>query len=371
MMMESIDERIDVKIGEVRTESIDLSFGEIINLYSQKELIIQPEYQRLFRWSNQQKSRLIESILLELPIPQIFTIENSDGVLELIDGLQRLSSVIQFIDANVLNFTDVDGEKLDSLKLEGCDQISELNDLTFEDLSLRLKLRIKRSSVRTVIIKRQSKSFLRYEMFKRLNTGGSILAPQEIRNCSSRMLGEPGIKFYTFLQERTSYLNFKTCIDPLSQSEKEQKGDEELVLRFFAAKNAQDLFRGSVRDWLDTYMEDILLEKIQFDYSTETQDFNKLFDYLSQILGDGAFVRYRDQSPIGALAPAYFEAVTIGVFRVIENLQTVDIASVRAEIIKIVQSDGFKDNVGPGASTRTKLSNRIRCIQDGLTQLLD
>jgi uncharacterized protein with ParB-like and HNH nuclease domain len=116
MMMESIDERIDAKIGEVRTESIDLSFGEIINLYSQNELIIQPEYQRLFRWSNQQKSRLIESILLELPIPQIFTIENSDGVLELIDGLQRLSSIIQFIDANVLNFTDVDGEKLGSLK---------------------------------------------------------------------------------------------------------------------------------------------------------------------------------------------------------------------------------------------------------------
>ncbi len=235
-MMESIDERIDAKIGEVRTESIDLSFGEIISLYSQNELIIQPEYQRLFRWSNQQKSRLIESILLELPIPQIFTIENSDGVLELIDGLQRLSSVIQFIDANVLNFTDIDGEKLKSLKLEGCDQISELNNLTFEDLSLRLKLRIKRSSVRTVIIKRQSNSFLRYEMFKRLNTGGSILAPQEIRNCSSRMFGEPGIKFYRFLQERSSYSNFKTCIDTLSQSEKEQKGDEELVLSIFCRK---------------------------------------------------------------------------------------------------------------------------------------
>ncbi len=370
-MTELIDEQIDIKIGEVRTESIDLSFGEIINLYSQKELIIQPEYQRLFRWSNQQKSRLIESILLELPIPQIFTIENSDGVLELIDGLQRLSSVIQFIDASVLDFTDVEGETLNPLTLEGCDQISELNNLTFEDLPLRLKLRIKRSSVRTVIIRRQSKSFLRYEMFKRLNTGGSILAPQEIRNCSSRMLGESGIKFYTFLQEKSSYPNFRTCIDTLSQLEKEQKGDEELVLRFFAAKNAQDLFRGSVRDWLDTYMEDILLEKIQFDYSAETQDFNRLFDYLSQILGSGAFVRYRDQSPIGALAPAYFEAVTIGVFRILEKLHTLDDSLVRTEIIKIVQSETFKDNVGPGAGTKTKLSNRIRCIQDGLAQLPD
>jgi hypothetical protein len=106
---------IDDRIGEVRTDSVDLSFGEIINLHSNKELIIRPEYQRLFRWSNEQRSRLIESILLELPIPQIFVIENSDGVLELIDGLQRLSSVIQFINPVAL--------PLEPLRLEGCDLI--------------------------------------------------------------------------------------------------------------------------------------------------------------------------------------------------------------------------------------------------------
>jgi hypothetical protein len=118
-------------------------------------------------------------------------------------------------------------------------------------------------------------------------------------------------------------------------------------------------------------MENILFGEIQFDYSTETQDFNRLFDYLSQILGSGAFVRYRDQSPIGALAPAYFEAVTIGVFRILERLENLDNSSVRDEIIKIVQSNSFKDNIGPGANSRTKLSNRIGCIQDGLTQLLE
>ncbi|MHC5759996.1 DUF262 domain-containing protein [Nostoc sp.] len=81
--MTTLEDIIDEKIGEVRTESLDLSFGEIVNLYSSKELVIQPEYQRLFRWSDAQKSRLIESILLELPIPQIFVIERTDGVLEL------------------------------------------------------------------------------------------------------------------------------------------------------------------------------------------------------------------------------------------------------------------------------------------------
>lgn len=368
---EQIDEQIDKKIGEVRTDSIDLSFGEIINLYSQKELIIQPDYQRLFRWSNQQKSRLIESILLELPIPQIFTIENSDGVLELIDGLQRVSSVIQFIDAEKLDFTDVEEKKLEPLQLEGCDQIPELNGKTFENLTLRLKLRVKRASVRTVIIKRQSKPFLRYEMFKRLNTGGSILSPQEIRNCSSRMVGEQGIKFYSFLQEKSSYFSFRNCTETLSQEEKEQKGDEELVLRFFAAKNAQDLFNRSVRDWLDSYMEQILLNKINFDYEVEDRDFNHLFDYLNRILGNGSFVRYRDRAPIGALAPAYYEAVTIGVFQMLEQVQNIEDALVKDKIIQILQSEDFKRNIGPGANTKTKLSNRIKNIQYGLLELLE
>lgn len=117
--MSAIDKMIDEKIGEVRTDAFDLSFGEIVNLHTNGELVIQPEYQRLFRWSIDQRSRLIESILLELPIPQIFVIENDNGVLELIDGLQRVSSVIQFINPNVLG--------LEPLVLRGCDLIPSRN----------------------------------------------------------------------------------------------------------------------------------------------------------------------------------------------------------------------------------------------------
>ena len=111
-----LENQIDQKIGEVRTEPLDLSYGEIINLHAGKELIIQPEYQRLFRWSPEQKSRLIESILLELPIPQVFVIENQDGVYELIDGLQRISSVLQFVEPTQLG--------LDGFQLQGCDIVA-------------------------------------------------------------------------------------------------------------------------------------------------------------------------------------------------------------------------------------------------------
>jgi hypothetical protein len=359
--MSDLNKKIDKKIGEVRTDTLDLSFGEIVNLHSENELVIQPDYQRLFRWSNEQRSRLIESILLELPIPQIFVIENEDGVLELIDGLQRVCSVIQFIEPAKL--------KLEYLVLLGCDLISDLNGNKFDDLPLSLRLRIKRSSVRTIVIKRQSKSFLRYEMFKRLNTGGASLSPQEIRNCSSRMLGEGGIRFYSFLQKKALSEVFKVCTETISQSDLDKKGDEELVLRFFAAKNARNLFKGSVRDWLDEYMEKILLGKLAFDYDVESKIFDKLFGLFSETLGSGSFVKYRGESPVGALAPAYYEAITIGTCNLIDNIQKINPEKVRMAVIKAVQSEDFRSFTGPGANSKEKLEGRINTIQSALEKL--
>jgi hypothetical protein len=365
--MPSLEEIIDEKIGEVRTESLDLSFGEIVNLHADNELIIQPEYQRLFRWSDVQKSRLIESILLELPIPQIFVIENSDGVFELIDGLQRVSSVIQFIDSSQLK--DKDDQPLPPLKLQGCDLIRELDDKVFNELSLTLKLRIKRSSIRTVIIKRQSKSFLRYNMFKRLNTGGASLEPQEIRNCSARMVGEKGIKFYEFLTQKASNPNFRRCIETLPQEDKDEKADEELVLRFFAAKNAPDLFKSSVKDWLDIYMEKILLEEIDFDYQSESNQFDNLFEILARTLGENSFVIYKDNQPKGNLKPAYYEAITVGTCNTLDKLVNISDEQIKQKIIETVQSNTFKQYTGSGANKKSWLKNRINTIENALLEL--
>jgi len=347
----NLEKQIDKKIGEVRTESLDLSFGEIANLRKSKELVIQPEYQRLFRWSPDQKSRLIESILLELPIPQIFVIENEDGVYELIDGLQRISSVIQYVDAAAID--------LESFELEGCDIIQDLNGMSYANLPMSLKLRLKRSTLRTIVIKRQSKSFLRYEMFKRLNTGGSLLSPQEIRNCSARMLGDDGAKFYTFLKKLADLQDFKTTTQTLAQEDLEQKANEELVLRFFTAKNARNTFRGSVRDWLDDYMEGVLLKKTDFDLDAEEKIFTELFGEIASRLGESAFVKFRGTTPIGGLAPAYFEAVAVGCFIAFKTFKSKPATKVKKALNKLVQSAAFRGVTGPGANNKTKLESRI------------
>lgn len=349
---------IDSKIGEVRTDALDLTFGELSNLHRDKELVIQPEYQRLFRWSFSQRSRLIESILLELPIPQIFVIENENGVIELIDGLQRVSSVLQFISPESIDQPN--------LVLEGCELIKELNGTNYDDLPLNLRLRIKRSSIRTVVIKRQSRSFLRYEMFKRLNTGGSYLSAQEIRNCSSRMVGETGTKFYSFLQELADYPAFKSTIEPMSQVSLDQRGDEELVLRFFSAKNFETAYRGNIQDWLDRYMEGILFQRIAFDIKKEKSEFHSTFDFIDSFIGPGAFVKYRGQTAIGGLAPAYYEAIAMAVARNLEAISKTSKDALKNAVIQTVQSAEFRANTGPGANSKEKLANRIQIAERAL-----
>lgn len=356
--MAVLEDVIDQKIGEVRTGFMDITLGEISNMHQAGEIIIQPEYQRLFRWTDQQKSHLIESIVLELPIPQIFTIENSDGVLELIDGLQRVSTILQFINPDSIN--------REALVLKGCTLIPELNGHTFHSIPKQIQLAIRRSTLRSIIIKKQSKGFLRYEMFKRLNTGGTNLEPQEIRNCSARMLGDEGVKFYDLLMRLSNTAYFKPVVDLMPDSTIQQRGGEELVLRYFALKNYQGKFAGSVRDWLDNFMEEILLDGEGFDNASEEADFEALFTLIQEHTGPEIFLRHRNEQAIGALPPAYFEAVALGIHRERDAFKALIPADARKRIISATSSEDFRAVTGPGANSKDKLESRIAIIAESL-----
>ncbi|MFS0735504.1 DUF262 domain-containing protein [Sphingomonas sp. 1P06PA] len=351
---------IDAKIGEVRVDAIDFSFGELVNLKVENEIKIDPEYQRLFRWSPEQKSRLVESVLLKLPVPPIFFIENEDGRYELIDGLQRVSSMIQFIEPAAID--------LDELELRGCDIIGDLNGMTFNKLPLTLRLQVKRSSVRAVIIKRQSRHFLRYEMFKRLNTGGSELSQQEIRNCSARLFGDFGIRFYEFLIKLSNKEEFFKVTETLADVEIEKRGREELVLRFFAAKDGQSYYHGHIADWLDDYME-FVLRSGEFDFDRQEEEFAKVFDAIGRVLGDNAFCKLKDGRPIGGLAPAHYEAIAIAFSKKLDKVTNLDSESLNASVVAARQSADFRSNVGAGANNRTKLRGRIAAIESAIDKL--
>ena len=176
------------------------------------------------------------------------------------------------------------------------------------------------------------------------------------------MLGDEGAAFYTFLQKLAKYEPFVRTISTLGEADFAQKGDEEFVLRFFAAKNFQDAFKGSIRDWLDDYMKSILLKRVEFNLSQEQKEFEELFDLIYDILGDTAFVKFRGSTPVGGLAPAYYEAVAIGSFLEREALRTKDKEQVKRKLIELVQTDGFRSVTGPGANSKPKLQKRIELV---------
>lgn len=344
-----------IESKEIRTEAVDFSFGELLNLHRDGEIVIQPEYQRLFRWSYEQRSRLIESILLRLPIPPIFLIENEDGVLELIDGLQRTSSVMQFLDHSVVNEPE--------LVLEGCDILNDINGMKYEDFSTSIRLGLKRTPIRAVIIKKSGDEYVKYEMFKRLNTGGSLLSPQEIRNCSSRMIAG-GAEFYANLQSLAANADFKAAISRVPEPEVEQRADEELVLRYFAVRSYRDNFRGNVREWLDGFMEDILFQRV--DAMQNTIEFEEFFKFIAEKLGDTAFSRSRDGQAFGRLAPAYFEAVVGALAGSTTSLAAMPSEDLKQKLSDTFETVQFKAASGPGANSKGKMETRINLVKQAL-----
>ena len=158
----------------VHTQSLDISFDQLWDVSKNEELNISPDFQRLFRWSEGARSRFIESLLLEMPVPPIYVIEEDEGKYILIDGLQRISSYLHLrgeLNAGHLDPPVSYGQKL---AFTDCDIVEELNGKTFDDLGTALQIRLKRAFVRVEVVRKESDSRFKYHMFKRLNTGGQL-----------------------------------------------------------------------------------------------------------------------------------------------------------------------------------------------------
>ncbi len=141
-----MDETIETELSSARntlsSDRLDMSFGELINMYDAGELIIDPEFQRYFRWDIYQRTRFVESILLGIPVPSIFMAEDSNGKWEVVDGLQRISTILSFFGK-----LTGDNEKENGWVMCQGDLINSLEGKSIDDLPLKFQLNIKRSSV--------------------------------------------------------------------------------------------------------------------------------------------------------------------------------------------------------------------------------
>ncbi|RYU83822.1 GmrSD restriction endonuclease domain-containing protein [Hymenobacter persicinus] len=173
---ESQHEVLDVKADERKIiwQAKDFSIREFASMTADGELVLQPEYQRNFVASAAISSRLIESVLMDVPIPVIYLAQERDGTYSVIDGQQRLTSFLSFVDGKYPNG--------DEFKLTGLTVLTELNRLTFSQLSRELQTKIRTTTIHSIIIKKESNEDIKFEIFERLNTGSTKLNEDEIRN---------------------------------------------------------------------------------------------------------------------------------------------------------------------------------------------
>lgn len=249
------------KKGEVRivTEQARYPLNTIVSLVESDNYILNPEFQRRHRWNNARKSRLIESFIMNVPIPPIFLYEVDYSVYEVMDGLQRLTAISQFYQ--------------DKYSLESLVEWQELNGLTYSKLPEQIRKGIDRRYISSIILLQETAKSeneanrLKQVVFERINSGGEKLKPQEIRNALY-----PGkLNSLTIKLARNSYFCKLWDIPEQSTEEKEtgqpkqnviddkyfkDMSDAELVLRFFAYRQLDKWQGNTLENFLDEYLKE-------------------------------------------------------------------------------------------------------------------
>lgn len=332
--------------NDLATDRLDMSFGEIMSMYNSEEIIIDPDFQRLFRWTPYQQTRFIESLLLGIPIPPIFVAEDENGKWELVDGLQRLSTVLSFF--GILKQLP---DKNKWILLEG-DLIENLKGYTIDNLPLKHQLSLKRAVCRIEIVKWNSAMDMRYELFNRLNTGGSTLTDQEIRNCIFRGISSD---FNDFLKKIASNSDFVEIIRP-TEKQMQELYLEELVLRFASLYDKRENIKEAMTKHMTEYMRDVV-NNDSFDYSV-----GDLFIRVINVLKPLGWTIFRFNN--SSFSTSLYDAITIGVADNIEYFeeQSENILAEKIELLK--ENVDFRKLTGSAASSKTRVISRLKIADE-------
>jgi hypothetical protein len=291
----------------------------------------------------------------------VFVSQRQDGVWDVVDGVQRLSTIYEFVG----KLKNEDGLKLPPFILEKTDYLPSIEGKKWEDqedeensLTTAQRLLIKRAKIDVKILQRESEEMIKYELFQRLNTGGTPASPQEVRNCILVMLNA---KMFHWMRGLSQKENFRTCTS-LSDTPLEEQYDVELVLRFLVFRSIDDaLLRtvgNDVSDFLTKQMVSMAKNK-DLNYEEEEQAFNLTFSMLEKWLGESAFRKYDNikQRFIGGFSVSAFEAISTGVGYNYKFLSQENV-NLLPRVRNIWQDLTFKSNTGSGIN----LQRRVKAL---------
>ena len=362
ILEETIEEEQPVEIPPERrrvyADKSDRSIYELFRKFQRGDLILDPEFQRRYVWDNKKASLLIESVLLEVPIPVIYLAEEDNGKFTVIDGQQRLRSFFRFLN--------------NEFKLRGLSVLSELNGKYFKDLDKEKQRKIEDTTLRVIEIRKESHPDVKFEIFERLNVGAVKLNDQELRNCIYRGRYNDLIKE---LAEDKDFLFLLGLKEP-----HKRMYDRELVLHFLAFYNQTYLkYKPPMKQFLNREMgnnRNISKEKIK----ELRRVFKETISMVKSVFGDKAFRRFipgDEKDPNGRweirkINVGLFEIIMFGFSRYNKN-QIIPLSDViREELLHMMTSDKeFIDSIsGSGTTSTAKVTTRFKKWLDALEKIV-
>lgn len=364
--MMKADEELELAESQIRDIQMDYSYriadfsiGELLKKFVLKgqtpnleddsiSSLIVPQYQREFIWHKKMQSKFIESIFMGVPIQPLFAFElDEDGNLELLDGVQRLSSIKSFVD-NILALSDLE-------------ELTALNDFKFEDLSTARKRKFLNTQLKLYIINENTDEGIRADIFRRVNEGGTKLEPAEIRK--GKFIGND---FYTFILEQSNSDEFNKLFISGKETDKLRGEKEELITRFYALSNNYQNFGHSVRGFLDEYIIETN-KTFSDDAKAKMRDeLTKSLDFIGKNFPNG--LRKSEKSRM--IPRVRFEAISVGV-----NLALKIDPDLEINNTNWLESKEFKKlTTSDGSNSKTRVAGRIEFVRDcllGVTNLDD
>jgi len=341
--LDLIQQQIDKKTGLYDYITKDYPFEVIYSKYGGEDdlnkTLYVPSYQREFVWNNEKRSRFIESVLLGVPLTPFLVSEDENGRLEIIDGSQRIRTLITFYD--------------NTLSLRKLSKLNELKSAKFKDLPKKVQRYFENRDFKIIIVD-EANTEIKQDIFNRVNTSSEKLTDSEIRK------GAYSGAFYNMILKLKDDGKFKE-ICPVSAT-KELRGEyEELILRFFAYKDKYKEFKHDVAIFLNEYLID--MNEVEFI----TEDYIKIFNNMVEFVGNHFPHGFRKDESNQSIARVRFEAISVGVFLALQENE-----SLEAPNMQWLNSEGFKIQTTSDASNNpNRLQNRIEFVRDGLLGNLD
>ena len=293
----------------VKTQNVEYDLETLIKRIEQKTIKLDPDYQRRHRWSAETSSRLIESLILNIPIPIVFISQDVDVDEEatngarytVIDGQQRLTAVFEFMK--------------NKLSLEGLETLSELNGAYYKDLPPFLTRRLEERTIKCLRIDSTVDAQVKFDIFERLNTGSIKLESQELRNVTARGPFNDVLKDLA----KKSYFRRLIQVDDKSPDESakvKKMEDVELVLRFFALRyEGHEKIKKGFKEFL-TVSQNELNKLDAAEIESRVQHFEGYMEFLLEVMGPQAFSKWRNDAgtmkKMSNFNAAVYDAVAIG-----------------------------------------------------------